>query len=61
MPTNPNIHRNLDQTGQVVKYPELERLVYEFEAILKRFGIPIQSGSELEKACCSVLEVMSRS
>ena len=51
MSTNPNIHRNLGQTGQVVTYLELERLIYTFEAILERFGIQIQPGSELEKAC----------
>ena len=60
MPTNPNIHRNLGQTGQVSTYLELEQLVYKFEEVLKRRGIPIQPGSELEKACCSVLEVMGK-
>ncbi|HWF59918.1 MAG TPA: hypothetical protein VN666_06375 [Nitrospira sp.] len=42
-------------------YLELERLIYAFEAILERFGIQIQPGSELEKACCSVLEAMGKS
>lgn len=58
MPTNPNILRGLGQIGPVVPYTELAQLVDAFEAVLKRFGIPIQSGSELEKACCSVVEVM---
>ncbi|MDE3242151.1 MAG: hypothetical protein KGO52_05465 [Nitrospirota bacterium] len=58
MSTNPDIAGGLGQTGQVASHAELERLVYAFEAVLKRFGIPIQSGSELEGACCSVLEVM---
>ncbi len=53
--------RNIVQPGQVVTYLELEQLVYEFEEVLGRFGIPIQSGSELEKACCAVLDVMGRS
>ena len=42
-------------------YLELEQLVYEFEEVLGRFGIPIQSGSELEKACCAVLDLMGKS
>ena len=60
MPTNPNIIQGLDKTGQVASYAELERLVFAFEAVLDRFGIPIQSGSELEGACCSVLEVLGK-
>ena len=49
---------NVRQSGQVASYPELEQLVYAFEAVLNRFDLPIQSGSELEGACCSVLEVL---
>ncbi|MGE0471826.1 MAG: hypothetical protein AB7L09_06280 [Nitrospira sp.] len=60
MTTNPDIQRNLSQPGQVVTYLALEQLVYSFEGVLKRFGIPIQSGSELEKACLSVQEVMHK-
>jgi hypothetical protein len=61
MATNTNIQRNIGQTGQVVTYLELEQLVYAFEEVLKRFGIPIQSGSELEKAYYYVLDVMGKS
>lgn len=61
MATNTNSQPNIVQPGQVVTYLELEQLVYEFEEVLGRFGIPIQSGSELEKAYCSVLDVMGRS
>lgn len=61
MTTNPNIQQNIGQAGQVASYAELEQLVYAFEEVLRRFGIPIQPGSELEKACCSVLEVMGKS
>ncbi|NOU09845.1 MAG: hypothetical protein HOO98_07490 [Nitrospira sp.] len=61
MTTNPNIHRNFSQTGQAATYLELERLVYAFEEVLKRLGIPIQADSELEKACCSVLEMLGKS
>ena len=61
MTTNPNTHRNFSQTGQAATYLELERLIYAFEEVLKRLGIPIQAGSELEKACCSVLEMLGKS
>ena len=60
MPTNPNIIQGLDKTGQVASYAELEKLVLAFEAVLDRFGIPIQPGSELEGACYSVLEVLGK-
>jgi hypothetical protein len=60
MSTNPNIIQDLGQTGQVASYAEVEQLVFAFEAVLDRFGIPIQSGSEREGACCSVLEVLSK-
>ncbi len=56
----PNIHTKPRQAGQSATYPELEQLVDSFEGILKGFGIPIQSGSELEKACLSVREVMHK-
>jgi len=59
MTTNPNIQQNIGRTGQVAayeEYEELEQLVYEFEEVLKRFGIPIQPGSELAKVCYSILE-----
>ncbi len=52
---------NIGQTGQSASYEQLEQLVYAFEEVLKRFGIPIQSGSELEKAYCAVLDVMGKS
>ena len=58
--TTPNIHQPPGQTGQVASYTELAELVDKFEAVLKRFGIPIWPGSELEKACCSVLDVMGK-
>jgi hypothetical protein len=39
--TTPNIHQPPGQTGQVASYTELAELVDKFEAVLKRFGIPI--------------------
>jgi hypothetical protein len=53
MTTKPNIQRNIGQTGKVVTCLELEQLVYASEEVLRQFGIPIQAGSELEKAYCS--------
>lgn len=58
MPQDSRIVQTLRQTGQTSSFEELEQLVFAFEEVLKRFGIPIQSGSELEGACCSVLEVL---
>jgi hypothetical protein len=46
------------QPGQVASYQELAQLVFEFERVLNRFDLPIQSGSELEGACCSVLDML---
>lgn len=60
MTRNPNTHTKLWQAGQSATYPELEQLVDSFEGILKRFGISIQSGSELEKACLSVRVLMNK-
>ena len=60
MPQDSRIIQPLGQTGQVASFEELDQLVNAFEAVLKRFGILIQSGSELEGACCSVLEVLGK-
>ena len=60
MSQDSRVIQTLGQTGQVTPFEELEQLVFAFEAVLKRFGIPIQSGSELEGACCSVLEVLGK-
>src|SRR6266568_3539016 len=57
---NPQIPAALKKTGQVASFAELEKLVYEFEAALSRHGIQIQPGSDLESACCSVLEVLGK-
>jgi len=54
------IVHTVGQAGQATSFEELEQLVFAFEEVLKRFGIPIQSGSELERACCSVLELLGR-
>src|SRR6266700_6802575 len=52
--------RGLRNTGQVASFAELERLVESFEQVLKREGIPIRTGSDLEAACLSVLEVLGK-
>ena len=48
------------RTGQVASFSELEALVFEFERAIGRLGITIKSGSELEGACCSVLEILGK-
>lgn len=60
MDQDSRIIQPLSSTGQVASYAELEKLVFAFEAVLHRFGIPIQPGSELEAACCSVLDVLGK-
>lgn len=60
MPQDSRIIQPLGQTGQVASFEELVQLVDTFEVVLKRFGILIRSGSELEGACCSVLEVLGK-
>lgn len=55
-----NTVRALGRTGQVASIAELQKLVFDFEAVLKRFAVAIQPGSELEGACCSVLEVLGK-
>lgn len=60
MSQNLNIVQALGQTGQVASFAELQRLVFDFEGVLKRFGVTIQPGSELEGACCSVLDVLGK-
>jgi len=57
---NPQMPEALRKTGQVASFQDLEKLVYEFEAALSRHGIQIRSGSELEGACCSILEVLTK-
>lgn len=61
MDTEHNDHlANMSETGQVASFDELQQLVFEFESVLKRFHVAIKSGSELESACCSVLEVLGK-
>lgn len=60
MSQDSRIIQPLRKTGQVASYAEFEKLVFAFEAVLRRFGIPIQSGSELEAACFSVLDVLGK-
>ena len=60
MPQDSNIIHGLAKTGQVSAFNDLQHLVFNFEEVLKRFCIPIQPGSELEAACCSVLEVLGK-
>lgn len=60
MSQNSEILQGLGQTGQVASFAELEKLVFDFEGVLNRFGVTIQSGSEVEGACCSVLEVLGK-
>jgi hypothetical protein len=50
----------LRKGGQVASFQNLENLLFEFETTLCRQGIHIQSGSELEGACCSILEVLAK-
>lgn len=61
MNTELNDHlANMSKTGQVASFEELQQLVFDFESVLKRFDVVIKSGSELESACCSVLEVLGK-
>lgn len=60
MSTQTTIAQELGQTGQVASFVELQQLVFDFESVLKKFGVSIQSGSELEGACCSVLEILGK-
>lgn len=60
MSQNSKIVQALGQTGQVASFAELQQLVFDFEGVLKQFGIAIQPGSELEGACCSVLDVLGK-
>jgi len=51
---------DLRATGQVASLEYLEKLVVEFEQVLKSLGILIKNGSELEKACLSVIALLSK-
>lgn len=55
-----NTIQQLGKTGQVASFQVMETLVFDFEKVLQRHGISIQTGSELEGACCSVLEVLGK-
>lgn len=46
--------------GQVISFEQLQLLNEEFEQALLRYGINIESGSDLEAACLSVLEIFGR-
>lgn len=59
-PQIPNTLSTLSATGQVSSFQQLEKLICEFEAALSRHGVPIRSGSDLEGACCSILEVLAK-
>lgn len=50
----------LAKRGQVSSFADLETLLWEFEQALKRHGVDIKPGSQLESAACSVMEVLHR-
>jgi hypothetical protein len=60
MSQNTTTVQALGRTGQIAPFAELQQLVFDFEGVLKKYGVAIQSGSELESACCSVLEVLGK-
>ena len=50
----------LRKTGQVASFADLQKLVEAFEEALNRHGTGIESGSELEAACLSILDVLGK-
>jgi hypothetical protein len=60
MPLNYDLAKRLAATGQVASLGELEALVERFEDALNKYGVEVQSGSELEAACLSVVEVLGK-
>lgn len=61
MALNPATSQQLSRTGQVASFKDLQQLVFDFEQVLKSFGVPIKNGSELEKACFAVLDLLGKS
>ena len=52
------MHQLDRKIGQVATFEEIETLVDKFELVLNQHGVTIESGSDLEAACLSVLEVL---
>lgn len=63
MPQTPSqnaLAAHLGQTGQVASFEGLEKQVELFEQILKMHGVAIKPGSDLESACLSVVDTVSK-
>ena len=48
------------QEGQVYTFLETEKLVSDFEYILKKYEINIESGSELERLCLNITDIVEQ-
>lgn len=46
--------------ANLLPYREMEQLVFAFEAVLRRHGVQIKSGSDLERICLAVVEVLAK-
>ncbi|MBA7654149.1 hypothetical protein ES703_62024 [subsurface metagenome] len=46
--------------GNIVSFAQLESLVFEFENVLREYNITITSGSDLERVCLSVIDVLGK-
>ena len=60
MTPDPQEIEQLKSTGQVSSYEQLDKLVDDFERVLKNHGVVIRRDSELEKACLAVTEVLGK-
>ena len=46
--------------GNLLPYEAMEKLVFAFEEVLKQHGIQIASGSNLERTCLAVLDILAK-
>lgn len=49
--------KNIKPIKEFYKFDEAEKLVYEFESVLKNINIKIKIGSELERLCLNIIDI----
>ena len=52
--------QNTLKLGDICPFEQLEKRVFCFEAILKEHNVPIKKGSDLEKICLSIIDILGK-
>ncbi len=46
--------------GNLLAYEDMEQLVFAFEDLLKKHGLQVANGSDLERTCLAVVDILAK-